>query len=178
MHELLTVAYLVINNKMSAVYNRTMLKLTPKQVAYVAQLSDQTLRHWRHVLPPLAGMNGYTPCFELGDALALLVVRHLVKVMGINVSSLSAVSIGLFSLCRSTSWPQLADRNLLVYIERGEVSLLTREPDIDAPVILVPMSPFTKQLQAAWANSFSAEEQLSLQFHATIVQHTNRVASS
>jgi len=163
---------------MSAAYNVTMLKLTPQQVANVAQLSGQTLRHWRHVLPPLAGLNGYTPCFALGDALALLVVRHLVKAMGISVSALATVSTGLFSLCRSTSWPQLADRHLLIYIERGEVSLLTREPDIAAPAILVPMRPFAKQLQAAWANSFPAEEQLSLQFPATIVQRINRMASA
>ncbi|MNU57267.1 hypothetical protein D3C71_463860 [compost metagenome] len=154
-----------------------MLKLTPQQVADVAQLSDQTLRHWRHVLPPLAGLNGYTPCFTPGDALALLVIRHLVKVMGISVSALAVVSTSLFSLCRSTSWPQLADRRLLVHVERGEVSLLTRDFDIDAPVIVVPMRPFAEQLQAAWANSFPAEEQLSLQFPATIVQRTNRMAN-
>lgn len=156
----------------------TMLKLTPQQVANVARLSDQTLRHWRHVLPPLAGLNGYTPCFAPGDALALLVVRHLVKVMGISVSALGTVSTGLFSLCRSTSWPQLADRHLLLHIERGEVSLLTREPDIDAPAILVPMRPFAEQLQAAWANSFPAEEQLSLQFPTTVVQRINWMASA
>lgn len=155
-----------------------MLKLTPQQVADVAQVSDQTLRHWRQVLPPLTGLNGYTPCFTPGDALALLVVRHLVKVMGISVSALAAVSSGLFSLCRTTSWPHLADRQLLIHVERGEVSLLTGNPDIDAPAILVPMRPFAEQLQAAWANSFPAEEQLSLQFPTTVVQRANRMASA
>jgi hypothetical protein len=98
-----------------------MLKLTPQQVAHLTQLSDQTLRHWRHVLPPLTGLNGYTPCFAPGDALALMVVRHLVKVMGISVSALSAVSTSLFSLCRSTSWPHLADQRLLVHVEREKL---------------------------------------------------------
>lgn len=158
-------------------YNPTMLKLTPQQVANIAELSDQTLRHWRHVLPPLAGLNGYTPCFAPSDALALLIVRHFVKVMGISVSALATVSTGLFSLCRNTSWPQLSDRHLLVNIERGDVSLLTPELNIDSPAIIVPMRPFLEQLQSAWANSFPAEEQLSLQFPAMIVQHTNRVAT-
>lgn len=155
-----------------------MLKLTPQQVADVAQLSDQTLRHWRHVLPPLSGLNGYTPCFAPGDALALLVIRHLVKVMGISVSALAAASSSLFSLCRTTSWPQLADRRLVIHVERGEVSLLTHELDIDSPAILIPMRPFAEQLQAAWANSFPEKEQLSLQFPATVVQRTNRAASA
>lgn len=154
-----------------------MLKLTPQQIANVTQLSDQTLRHWRHVLPPLSGLNGYTPCFAPGDALALMIVRYLVKVMGISVSTLSAVSISLFSLCRNTSWPQLMDRRLLVHIERGEVDLLTRDPDIDAPAILIPMRPFAEQLQAAWANSFPGEEQLSLQLPTTIVQPANRMTN-
>lgn len=155
-----------------------MLKLTPQQVASVAQLSDQTLRHWRLVLPPLTGLNGYTPCFSPGDALALLVVRHLVKVMGISVSALAPVSSSLFSLCRSTSWPQLADRQLVIHIERGEVVLLNSEPDIETPAILVPMRPFAEQLQAALADSFPAEDQLSLQFPATVVQRISRMASA
>lgn len=155
-----------------------MLKLTPQQVASVAQLSDQTLRHWRHVLPPLTGLNGYTPCFSPGDALALLVVRHLVKVMGISVSALAPVSSSLFSLCRSTSWPQLANRQLVIHVERGDVGLLNSEPDIETPAILVPMRPFAEQLQAAWVDSFPAEDQLSLQLPATVVQRLNRMASA
>lgn len=152
-----------------------MLKLTPKQVAQVAQLPDQTLRHWRQVLPPLAGLNGYTPCFTPGDTLALLVVRHLVKVMGISVGTLAAASTDLFSLCRYTSWPLLADRRLLVDVECGKVVLLTREPDVSAPVILVPMRPFAELLQAAWASSFPALEQLSLHFPASVVPRSPRM---
>ncbi len=156
---------------MSGNYNQTMLRLTPQQVADVAQLSDQTLRHWRSVLPPLAGLNGYTPCFTPGDALALLVIRHLVKVMGIGVGALAGASIDLFSLCRSTSWPQLADRRLLVQVEQGQAILLTGDTDLDldAPAVLVPMRPFAERLQAAWASSFPALEQLSLQFGASVV---------
>jgi hypothetical protein len=146
-----------------------MLRLTPQQVADLAHLSDQTLRHWRCVLPPLAGLNGYTPCFTPGDALALLVLRHLVKTMGISVGALAAASIDLFSLCRSTSWPQLADRRLLVQVEQGRAILLADEPDLDTPAVLVPMRPFAEQLQAAWASSFPALEQLPLQFGAAAV---------
>lgn len=155
-----------------------MLRLTPQQVAEVSRLSDQTLRHWRSVLPPLAGLNGYTPCFTPGDALALLVVRHLVKVMGISVGTLAGASSDLFSICRSTSWPHLADRHLLIQIEQNSVILLTREPDLEAPAILVPMRPFAEQLQAAWASSLPALEQLPLQFGATVVPRAARVAGA
>lgn len=155
-----------------------MLKLTPQQVASVAQLSDQTLRHWRHVLPPLTGLNGYTSCFSPGDALALLVVRHLVKVMGISVSALAPVSDSLFSLCRGTSWPRLADTHLVIHVERGDVALFNGEPDIETPIILIPMRRFAEQLQAAWADSFPVENQMSLQVPAAVVQRINPKASA
>lgn len=174
----LAASHLVANNKMIAEYNENMLKLTPQQVAQVAQLSDQTLRHWRQVLPPLVGLNGYTPCFAPGDALALLVVRHLVKVMGISVGALAPASIGLFDLCRNTSWPHLADRRLLVQVERGEVSLLSRDPELEEPAILIPMRPFAEQLQAAWASSFPPINQLPLQFPAAVVSRANRMAGA
>jgi hypothetical protein len=142
-----------------------MLKLTPQQVAQLAKLTDQTLRHWRQVLPPLSGMNGYTPCFAPGDVLALLVVRHLVKVMGLGVGSLASASVGLFALCRETSWPELAHVRLLIQVEDGNVNVLTSDSNIERPAIIVPMRRFADELQAAWANSsLSLVEQLPLHF--------------
>ena len=155
-----------------------MLKLTPQQVALVANLSDQTLRHWRQVLPSLAGLNGYTPCFTPGDALALLIVRHLVKVMGISVGALAAASTELFSICRNTSWPSMAERSLLIDIEQGRATLLAREPELDVPAILVPMRPFAEQLQAAWGSSFPTLEQLPLHFPAAVVACSPRMAKA
>jgi|SRR5882724_244703 len=145
-----------------------MLRLTPQQVAHMAQLSDQTLRHWRQVLPPLAGLNGYIPCFIPGDVLALLVLRHLVKIMGISVGTLAAASIGLFDLCRNTNWPYLAERRLLVQVERGAVSILTQDFEVDDPAIVIPMRPFADRLQSIWASSFSPADQLPFQFPASV----------
>ncbi|MHB1529883.1 MAG: hypothetical protein ACYCXT_10720 [Acidiferrobacteraceae bacterium] len=174
----MTTIYPVTDNKIFAESNHDMLKLTPQQVVQVAQLSDQTLRHWRRVLPPLAGLNGYTPCFAPGDALALLVVRHLVKVMGISVGALASASTGLFDLCRNTSWPHLSDRSLLIQVELGAVSILTRAPDLEEPAILVPMRPFAEQLQAAWASSFPPIDQPPLQFPAPVVSRPARMAGA
>lgn len=173
-----TTIYHVVNDKIYAKHIESMLRLTPAQVTQVAQLPDQTLRHWRSVLPPLAGLNGYTPCFTPGDALALLVIRHLVKVMGISVGALAAASSDLFSICRNTSWPHLADHRLLVQVEDGRVTVLSREPDLDRPAILVPMRPFAEQLQAAWASSFPNLEQLPLQFGAAVVPRPSRMAGA
>jgi hypothetical protein len=168
--------YLVTRNKIFAVYTRAVLKLTPQQIATIAKLSEQTLRHWRCVLPPLTGLNGYTPCFSPGDALALLVVRHLVKIMGISVGALAPASSGLFDLCRNTSWPHLADCQLVIEVERGAVSLLAKVPNLNEPAIVVPMRRFAEELQAAWATSNPTQNQLPLQLSAAVASRATRYA--
>lgn len=155
-----------------------MLKLTPQQVSEVAQLPDQTLRHWRKVLPPLAGLNGYAPCFSPGDALALLVIRHLVKAMGISVGTLAPASTDLFTLCRSTSWPLLTDRLLVVDVHSGSVRVLDRDASFVTPMVVIPMRAFAEQLQSTWASSFPSNDQLSLQFPLSIDTPPARIANA
>lgn len=150
--------------------------LTSQQVVQGEHLSEQALRHWYQELPSLAGLNGYKPCFSLGGVLAVMVIRHLVKVMGISVGTLATVSIGLFPLCRSISWPLLVDRCILIDVKRGEVGLLTCELDFDAPVVLVPTPPFAEKQQATWVSSAPSREQLPLLFPAEVVPRIAQVA--
>lgn len=154
-----------------------MLRLTPQQIFEIAELSDQTLRHWRRVLPPLAGLNGHTPCFALGDALALLVVRHLVKGMGINVSTLAPASLQLFDLCRSTNWPHLSDQSLVIQVERGAVSVLDPAIELEEPAIVVPMRTFAHQLRAAGVSS-SYSDQLPLRLPPSGVSRSARMVGA
>lgn len=140
------------------------------------RLSDQALRHWHQELRSLTGLNGYKPCCSLGDVLAVMVIRHLIKVIGISVGTLATVSIGLFSLCRSISWPLLVDRCILVGVERGGVGLLTCKLDFDAPVVLVPISPFAEKQLAASVNSLPSREQLPPLFPAEVIPHITHVA--
>lgn len=141
-----------------------MISLTPQQISRVTGLPDQTLRHWRATLPPLQGLNGYTACFSPADALALLVIKHLVKAMGIAVASLRSAAGPLFEICRSTTWPLLADRALLIDVVRGTVEL--REPssisEATEPILCVPMRHFAEELQSAWLERIPPGEQLEL----------------
>lgn len=142
-----------------------MIALTPQQVSKVAGLPDQTLRHWRATLPPLHGLNGYRACFTPPDALALLVIKRLVKAMGIAVASLRDASVPLFQLCRTTAWPVLADRALVIDVVKGSVELVpTSSPlaDTEHAVVYIPMRPFAEELQNAWSESLSVSEQLEL----------------
>jgi hypothetical protein len=43
---------------------------------------------------------------------------------------------------------------------------------------LIPMRPFAEELQAAWASSFPALEQLPLHFPAAVVARSPRMAGA
>ncbi len=153
-----------------------MLAITLQQVLHVTGLPDQTLRHWRTTLPPLKGRNGYTACFSPSDALALLVLKQLVRDMGIAVAALKDVSVQLFAVCRSAAWRHLSDRVLAVDMLRGDVSFWDSADGVDAPLVLLPMRPLADQLQAAWAEDGPSLEQLSL-IPPTLVTTTARSAA-
>jgi len=139
-----------------------MLAITLQQVLHVTGLPDQTLRHWRNTLPPLQGRNAYTACFSLSDALALLVLKQLVRDMGIAVASLKDVSVQLFDVCRSAARRQLSDRVLAIDVLRGDVTFWNGADGVDAPLVILPMRPLADQLQAVWAEDSPSLEQLSL----------------
>lgn len=150
-----------------------MLAITLQQILHVTGLPDQTLRHWRNTLPPLHGRNGYTACFSPSDALALLVLKQLVRDMGITVATLKGVSVQVFDLCRSAAWKHLADRVLAVDVLRGDVSFWDAMDGVNAPLVLLPMRPLADQLQSAWAEDGPSLEQLSL-IPSTLVTTTAR----
>ncbi len=154
-----------------------MLAITLQQVLHVTGLPDQTLRHWRSTLPPLKGRNAYTACFSPSDALALLVLKQLVRDMGISVASLREVSVHLFDLCSNVAWRQLSDRVLAIDVLRGDVTFWAGKYDVDAPMVMLPMSPLANQLQAAWAEDGPSIGQLSLiapPLNKTITQRTSQ----
>jgi hypothetical protein len=98
--------------------------------------------------------------------------------MGVNVAAIVPASTTLFELCRKTSWPQLAERTLLLQLEKGLVTILKRSLyGLSSPAIVIPMRPFTDQLQAAWADT-SAKEQLRLTLPPTIVSRSAREAGA
>lgn len=89
------------------------MKYTPGQAQEILCISRATFRHWKGVLPPLAGRNGYGPCFTPGDLLALAVIKVLTDDIGIGVSHLHGAATCLFEHCQRGSWANL-ERSILV----------------------------------------------------------------
>jgi hypothetical protein len=153
-----------------------MVKFSPQQIQQLCDIGAETLRHWRKVLPPLAGLNGYSPCFAPSDALALLIVRHLVKHLGIEVGAIAPISTDLFNFCRHTSWISLPEHTLALDIENGSIQSLTHDWRCSSPVILAPVAPFVATLRAKLLDSDPQLDQLQLQFATDVVSKARAAA--
>jgi hypothetical protein len=90
------------------------VRFTPGQLRHLLSLPPETFRHWKRALPPLATKNGYTPCFSLGDLLAVALIRLLINEAGLRISALVEVSASLFDICNTHSWAQL-ERTVILY---------------------------------------------------------------
>lgn len=150
-----------------------MLRLTPAQVVELTQVTDETLRHWRKVLAPLRGFSGRGPCFLPGDALALMIVRCLVKDLGLQVRMLAGLAPRLFEICRTTSWPKLVGVVLLLRPDRDMVEAVQDgKLTSDGVSIVVPVRYFTDALQGNLLANVANGDQIPLRLWPSVVRRT------
>jgi len=125
------------------------MKLSPGQVREVLGLSQDTYRHWKAALPPLAKRNGYRPCFTYGDLFAMALVKALTDDAGVRVGALHAVAAGLFDHCGRHSWAELERSILVLELARVQVAF-TQETHVPQPEgigIVVPCGPIILDLR-------------------------------
>src|SRR5689334_13405855 len=117
------------------------VRYTPGQLRGAAGVSSETYRHWKKALAPLRRYRGHSPCFTLGDLLAVAVVRALSD-LGIRVGALTEIAEQLFALC-SAAWPTLERGRLVVNLQGSKVEFLSElsEQIIDGLVVIVPLRP-------------------------------------
>ncbi|MEA2859230.1 MAG: hypothetical protein QOC72_1269 [Methylobacteriaceae bacterium] len=89
------------------------MKFTPGQVKEILSISQDTFRHWKNTFAPMAGRNGYTPCFSSGDLLTMAVIKTLTEEVGIRVGELRGIGGTLFEHC-SQPWAGLERTVLLI----------------------------------------------------------------
>jgi DNA-binding transcriptional MerR regulator len=125
------------------------MKLTPGQVREILDIPQETFRHWRKVLPPLAERNGYRPSFTLGDLLALAILKGAIEQLGIRIGALNKVAQPLVDLCARSSWAAL--ERTLVVIEPLQ-RRVDAVPDTEgfraaSPAVIVPCRPIVGALR-------------------------------
>lgn len=145
------------------------MKFTPGQAQETLELSPATFRHWKGTLPPLAGRNGYAPCFSPGDLLALAVIKTLTDDIGIRVGNLYGIAESLFEHCAQNSWAALERMILIIEPTVGRVrSVPESQPlPIDGMAIALPLRPLVATLRARLLLEQAETPQETLRFPPT-----------
>jgi hypothetical protein len=152
------------------------MNFTPGQAQEILGLSRATFRHWKATLPPLAGRNGYGPCFTPGDLLALAVIRVLTDDIGIGVSALDPIATGLFEHCQRSPWANLERSVLVIEPARARVnSLLETQPiPPEAISIVLPWRPIIAALRKRLLMENLEAPQGTLRFPPAVVADERR----
>lgn len=96
------------------------------QLRETVGLSVETYRHWRRVLPPLAGKGGRAPCFSIGDLVAASVLHRLTEIAGVRVGHLVDMSTSIFRICNASPWASLVSKTLVIDLERRTCAVDSR----------------------------------------------------
>ena len=156
------------------------MKLSPGQIREVLGLSQDTYRHWRKALPPLAGRNGYRPCFTTGDLFAMALVRALTEEAGVQIGALSRVAASLFDYCGHHPWTELERSTLVLELARVRVRFFAEAslPQLDGVGIIVPCRPLMVDLRERLLMDNEDVGQGNLRFPPTVVLASRRGRTS
>ena len=156
------------------------MKFTPGQVQETLQISPATFRHWKTKLSPLNGRNGYSPCFTLGDLLAMAVVKVLTEDVGIRVGNLLEIAGDIFSECNQSSWVGLERSVLMIEPSHSRVSCISesQSPTLNGAAIFLPLRPTIKALQDRLLLDHDESQQEPLRFPPSALSTKVRVGDT
>jgi DNA-binding transcriptional MerR regulator len=125
------------------------MKFTPAQVRAIVGVSEQTLRYWKPLFPPLREKRGQAPCYTHGDLLALLVIDRLVHKLHIDIRFIATHSEKLFASCHHSQWLRIADMTVLV--SENTIEVQPRDSlsscDFSNPCVVVSLSAMLEELR-------------------------------
>jgi hypothetical protein len=153
------------------------MKFTPGQVREILKISQDTYRHWKGTLPPLAGRNGYTPCLSPGDLSAMAAIWALTEDAGIRVGSLRVAAGGLFEHCDRDSWAALERSTLVIELSRGRVVSVPETqppPATEEIAVVLPCRPIIAALRERLLMEQADTPQGALRFPPTALANARR----
>lgn len=124
------------------------LKLTPAQFRNSIGITQETLRHWRKVLPIFQGRTGYAPIFTAGDLVAGAILKALKDSCGISIKKFAGHSIEIGKICNGTPWAALNTSTLVLNLDDGDCLLISKMQSLDITnlSISVPLGPIVEEL--------------------------------
>lgn len=127
------------------------MKLSPAQFRDALGISQETLRHWRKVLPIFQGRSGYAPVFTPGDLVAGAVIKTVKDHWGLSVSAFADHSVELGRVCNETPWAVLPTGKLVLSLADRSCEFVSIESHT-APnklYLTVPLAPIIDHLTHA-----------------------------
>ena len=142
------------------------LLYTPGQLRSAVSIAPETYRHWKKALTPLRRGRGHSPCFSLGDLVAVSVIRSLTIDMAVRVGALAPLAESIFELCNRSPWPMLERTKLVIDVAGAQLQLRPELAEItsDQPLIMIPLGPLVARLREEMLAASDNSEQASLRF--------------
>lgn len=147
------------------------LKLTPGQLREVVGLSQDAFRHWKRALAPLAGRNGYRPCFTSGDLFAVAVIKVLITEAGIRVGAVGGIAEELFRFANATPWATIERSTFIFDLSAGKIAVIPEANSIrtTGTAVHVACRPIVARLRERLLADQATDPQQMLQLPPTIV---------
>jgi len=149
------------------------MNYSPASVMKIVGITQETLRHWRKVLFPLAKRKGRQG-FSVGDMLVLLIIKELTTTFKLQVNGLASVIPTLSDICNVIKWDSYHDKFLGINIKQQEVEVLSKSitiSELSTPLILIDVNQHIMTLSRKLLESDSVE-QLELYFPPRLVSST------
>lgn len=112
-------------------------------------MTEETYRYWRRLLSSLDKKKGRNADFNMGDVLALKVIKMLTENFGVNIKSLIPIEDKLFETCRTI---QLESNNNLWLVIRptaGLIAVCNKDSvsDVSEAILIVPINELVSDLK-------------------------------
>lgn len=132
------------------------LRFNTQQALDLAGIRREQFRHWKKVLPPLAGRDGRADDYSLEEIIALAILAALVLRLGIGVSHLADFAVELFDRTGTVSQADSLPSRVYLTADgtflnsepaEGAVYSVVRAVDIRSNVLdRITASPLLRQL--------------------------------
>lgn len=131
------------------------MKLTPAQFRDAIGITQETLRHWRKVLPIFQGRAGYAPVFTTGDLVAGAIIKTLKDTCGISIAKFADQSISIGKICNETPWATLSNAVLVLSLSDSTCAIVASKAGLQADQLslTVPLGPVMDHLTQAMLQS-------------------------
>jgi hypothetical protein len=144
----------------------TAIQFTQEQARALTGVSAETIRHWRRVVPYLAGKPGKAARFSFADVVGLAATHELVAIFGVHIASISIGVNALFQRLGCTHPAMLEDS--VAVVTPAEAWLFSVEEiegrHLHAPALIVPLEPLISGLRRQMLPIAPVAEQGALPF--------------